>query len=103
MTEPLVSVETCNAFPIAICIVIAGLSALLVGWKLIADALAFRRFCLACGGRESAFVVIESAEATADAAAEVLGFGFDGPVGRNYELTSDYRIRLAAFNEDSHR
>ena len=59
----------------AVCIV-AGLVALTLccllirherdAWRDRRDAAHFRRFCAACGGRESALRVIDAAEATAD-------------------------------------
>ncbi len=58
MTEPLVSAEVCNAFPIACVIAFVGFCALYVGWKFIIDALHWQRFCRAVGSHSSAHTVV---------------------------------------------
>lgn len=107
MTEPLISSEVCNAFPIACVIAFVGFCAFYFGWQMILSAAKvlgraakWDRFCLACGGEDSAMVVLVSAEHTVDAASEVMLQRGLQEADRNYELTSDYRVRLARFNED---
>jgi hypothetical protein len=59
-TQPLVSAECGAAFPIALCILFAGLSALVFGWRSMVNAYHWVSFCGAVGGAQNAHKIVKS-------------------------------------------